>query len=449
MAEHHLLSLPTEILQSIYLHCFSPDLLHASPLLASALSTDRIYRLTFLHAFWRSPPLIFAGTQAQQAYEPGPYVRALFHPLPVLGSGTDDAQAQMIIQDIVLRYRWCTFYRVRRYFSAIINAVMNDLLFTLRLPLSPHDQSRLEPFIANLPATRSSLELSALNGTSVTLEYPRPFATAILMTYYGPDPRFNQDFSPNLTIAPTNIIAIPAHVLTGKSEWTAENIALLQMLASYVDLHTVHFALSALLEGMRNAVVQGNSDALLVLLWLGTRLAEYRDEDSMSRGDESPFEPPAELFCLVARRGGPALTASDRSEAVFEDTDISVKHFALLLRAHAESMPQHDADISRWAHDILTCQASSEPDRAFAQWVLDWSSRERESEYVFQRRRFGRREGGKVRRPLFRGGGVSRQRRAEGMAMRFLEICGGRVRGFGEEVEGIGVGLGGKGWWRV
>ena len=192
---------------------------------------------------------------------------------------------------------------------------------------------------------------------------------------------------------------------------------------------------------MRNAVVQGNSDALLVLLWLGTRLAEYRDEDSMSRGDESPFEPPAELFRLVARRGGPALT---RSEAVFEDTDISVKHSALLLRAHAESMPQHDADISRWAHDILTCQASSEPDRAFAQWVLDWSSRERESEYVFQRRRFGRREGGKVRRPLFRGGGVSRQRRGEGMAMRFVEICGGRVRGFGEEVEGIGAGLGGE-----
>ena len=43
----------------------------------------------------------------------------------------------------------------------------------------------------------------------------------------------------------------------------------------------------------------------------------------------------------------------------------------------------------------------------------------------------------KVQPPLFRAGGVSRRRRGEEMVKRFVELCGGQVERFGEEVEGI------------
>ena len=98
----------------------------------------------------------------------------------------------------------------------------------------------------------------------------------------------------------------------------------------------------------------------------------------------------------------------------------------------------HDTDITAWATHLFTCQESRDIDHTgFAQWVLDWSSQVRSS-HIWMRLGGPR----KVKRPLFRRGGVSRGRE-NGMARRFWEICGGRVEGFGKEVESVGRT---KGW---
>lgn len=260
------------------------------------------------------------------------------------------------------------------------------------------------------------------------------------MTYRGLDSRFDQRFKPNLTISPMSVLAIPEHLLTGRPKWTGEKVDFLQMLCSYVDLRLVRYEFSAFHEGIKSAVVQENHEALLVLLWQAVR--RYR---KVTAHDESPFELPAELFQLVARRGVLSLAAtSDRyssSEAMIDDTLISRKLFTLLLRAHAESMPQEDPDIIAWATDLLKCKESAKNDHAdFAQWVLDWGGQKRSSEYLFDRCRFTPRRGEqvKVRRPLFRGGSVSRQWIGSEMGKRFAEICGGRVESFEEEAARVG-----------
>lgn len=280
---------------------------------------------------------------------------------------------------------------------------------------------RFDYFIApNFPACCSTFQARALDGSHLTLEYPRRLATALLMTNLDrSDSRLDLNTTPNVKITPTKVLAIPNYVLVGKPEWTEEKVDLLQMLCSYVNLRSVQYELSAFNEGMKNAILQGNHDALLVLIWQADRLAEYK----VPRSDhENPFEPPAELFRLVARCGMRDLPSST-----------SVKLFTLLLRAHAESMPQHDTDITAWATHLFTCQDGRDIDHTnFAQWVLDWSSQVRSSYFV---KRFG--GPAKVKRPLFRRGGVSRGRENE-MARRFWEIDGVRGEGFGKDVERVG-----------
>ena len=351
-------------------------------------------------------------------------------------------------QKTVLAYRWCNFHRAKLYFSSVIEAVARDLFMTLDISLSSHDQIRFDSFIAQtLLASRSTFEATSLDGSHLTLEYPRRLATALLMTYHGgSDSRLDHNTTPNVTIRPTNVRAIPEPVLTGHPQWTEEKVDLLQMLCSYVNLRSVQYELSAFHEGMRNAIVQANHDALLVLLWQADRLVAYRPSHSHSH-DESPFEPPGELFRLVARRGM-------RDSAVLDEcsssengvaTSVSVKLFTLLLRVHAESMPRNDIDITRWAQQLLTCRDSSEPNPAgFARWVLDWGERESGSEFLYSRYAIAKSTmKRKVRRPLFRGGGVSRTRKDDEMVRRFVEICGRRVERFGEEVERIGRARGG------
>ena len=347
---------------------------------------------------------------------------------------SEDLLSQVQLQEIVLRYRWCGFRNTKRWLEEIMQAVMKDLLGTLDLPLSQHDQTRLASFIASLPASSSVFKAMALdNGSSINLQYPRPLATALYATYHGPDIRFDQDSSPNLTIAPITFLVLPPHVLMGKPKWSQEKIDELKMLSSHVNLRTVQYQLEAFHQGMTNAVVERHYDALLMLVWLATRLAE---SSNTTTDDDNPFEPPAELFRLVARRDLQAFIATgyglSGGGVGRGELEISIRLFTLLLRAHAESMPQNDPEIEAWANHLRTCQYTTGTEVAFATWVSDWSSKERCSEFIHGRYAVGRRQEGKVRRPIFQGGSISRE---EEMARRFNEILGGRVMRFGKEVE--------------
>ena len=439
----HLLSLPTEILQSIYLSCFSPNLPHASPVLTSALSNELIYKLTFLHAFWNKTLPIIVKTQPKQSYEPGPYVRSLFRPLPVpRAEADDDTQARKIeLQETVLAHRWCTFHRAKAYFSSALEAVTRDLFLTIDMPLSSQVQTRFDSFIAQYPlASPSTFDITALDGCQITLRCPHQCAPAVLVKYHGPDSRFDQRMDPNIWIEPTDVLVIPSHVLTGQPEWTGDKLCLLQTLCGYVNLRKVQYELSAFHEGMEHAIVQGNYEALLVLIWEATRLAEYKATTSR---DETPFKPPEELFRLIARRRVPRLGLSDGEAAgaeIVDDFSVDISLFTLLLRAHAESMPQNDPDITAWTTRLLTCLDESRKDRAisFAQWVTAWDKLDRSSEYIVDRYTLRRGEHEKVRRPLFRGGTVSRKRKEDEMGKRFVEICGGKLESFGKEMERLG-----------
>ena len=219
---------------------------------------------------------------------------------------------------------------------------------------------------------------------------------------------------------------LPQKILTGSRGWTEEEVDGLKLLSSHVNFRTVKYQLEAFHEGMRHATTQGNYEALLTLLWLATWLADYKVVNRRWV-DDGPFEPPQDMFRLVARQG---------LEEIADKSHNSIGLFMFLLRAHAESMPSHGSDIEAWAESIVTSNGSNDKDRAFASWVIGWSCQERCDELVPSRWGFGsgteRGLGEEVRRP-FSSRDISRERIGVGRA-RMVEVLGDRARRFEEEV---------------
>ena len=325
-----------------------------------------------------------------------------------------------------MRCRWCTFNNARRWLEELRLAVIEDLLSTFELLPSPDSQTRLDCFIAKWPATRATFVTSAFNGSELTLKICGPFASALSADYRVTDP---QGVRYNLTLTPTRFLVLPPHLLTGKPEWTREKVDSLQLFSSYVSLPAVKRQHEAFHEGMRNAIIQRHYDALLTLVWLGTLVVEFE----VGRGlvaatyDENPFKPPAEMFRLVAKQGmRPFAATSDKRSGYRvknDEAEISLWLFTLLLRAHAESMPQNDPDIKAWASHLSTCKDSDGTVKALAQWIADWKSS------------YGKLKQGDCREPLFRAGRVSSWKKDDKMGIRFEEILGGEVVGFEEQVE--------------
>ena len=424
----HLLSLPPEILQHIYIFSLSPNFPHASPYLAAVLSAPYLYRLTFLYAFWNSGPLQYVGmSHRPPLYNgPGSHLRRLFYPLsgPLSVIGINEKK-RIELQKSVMRCRWCTFDNARQWLEEIRLAVTEDVLTALDVLPSLDTQTRLDCLIAKWPASRATFVTSTFDGSELALKSSDPFVSALSADYRGPDP---EGVRLKMTLAPTTFFVLPPHLLTGKPEWTREKVDSLQLFSSYVSPHAVKCQREAFHEGMRNAIIQRHYDALLTLVWLGTRSVEFGVSEGLVAAtyDENPFKPPPELFRLVAKQGmrPSAATLNKRSgyQGKNDEVEISLWLFTLLLRAHAEAMPQNDPGIQAWANQLSTCRDSDGTVKALAQWVIDWKSS------------YGKFNPREWRQPLFRAGRLSRSRRDE-MGIRFEEILGGEVLGFEEQLE--------------
>ena len=319
-----------------------------------------------------------------------------------------------------MRCRWCTFDNAKRWLEEIALAVINDLLRTLCWISSPDTQTRLNCFIAKSAASGATLVVSGLDGSELTFESSGPFITVLEGTHRGPNPQGRRSF---IRLAPTTFLVLPPHFLTGKPVWTREKVDSLQLFSSHVSLPVMKPQHEAFHEGMRNAIIQRHYDALLTLVWLGTRMAEFGASQALVAAsyDENPFKPPREMFRLVAKQGMRPFAATSDEHSRYagknNEAEISLWLFVLLLRAHAEGMPQNDPDIEAWANQLSTCQDSDGTVRALAQWVVDWKSD------------YGKRNPGRFGQPFFREGRLSRRGKDHEMGIRFEEILGGEVLG--------------------
>ena len=206
---------------------------------------------------------------------------------------------------------------------------------------------------------------------------------------------------------------------------TEGKLNFLSVLSSYVNTSIEKHQLEDFHKCMRNAIVQDHYDALLTLLWLASRLSEQGKTWS---SDDSLFEPPEELFPLIARQGIRVLTGTLDG--------CSARFFKLLLHTHVESMPVNHSDIEEWASQLLTNETRGV--KAFATWILNWSKKKRCSGCIYRRSILQtgvKREIGTI---MFQGGCLSRSKRRENMAEKYKNTWRGGVPRLTEKVvEGV------------
>lgn len=123
-------------------------------------------------------------------------------------------------------------------------------------------------------------------------------------------------------------------------------------------MREVKCSTAALHAGTKNAILEGNATALLVLVWAEFRISQSRAPFP----HDAPYEIPPDLFRLAA--------SDARKDDACADA-VAISTFSLLLRTHAESMPNFDKTILAWASYLLSKPSS----QAFGQWLADVGSR--------------------------------------------------------------------------
>ncbi|MCJ1483171.1 hypothetical protein MMC06_003338 [Schaereria dolodes] len=420
-----LLLLPNELIQTIYLHCLEINMPRASPALGAALSSDVVFNLAILHAFW--------NRNATQSSEDtmGPNIRELFAPSEP-NNMKEEEQARM--QDTLLQYDWCTFGRLKRCFSLLMEAIMKDLLWKLAVPLQDDDEDRMKSLIKNLPERNTDFTAAGLDAPNThyfNLNYRHRLSAACLLTYHHLNSPFDPRIIPSIGIYPVQVFTMPERYMQGRP-WTDDRIDLFRMLSSG-PWRDIPYSKTAFHEGIKNAILEQNIAALLVLAWRADEFSR-RSMRVLTSSENLPYEPSGELFRLAA------LTQVKRGDSICDDDAISasISLFKLLIRLHAESMPRDDPDITAWASQLLTWNGGTDCDRMFGQWVLDCKEH-MEPEY---RRTKGERhhyyakpEDIPIRRlPMFFSGTGSPHRSADVMLRRFIQIEG-TVDLFEREVE--------------
>lgn len=102
-----------------------------------------------------------------------------------------------------------------------------------------------------------------LDGVSIGLDRSSVPACYACLTYLGPDPRFDPRRWDNLFLKPTEVVMLPDSCLRGDI-WTAPKLQKLRLLY-WARGEELKYSYDALYEGIKNAILQQNPMALIVL----------------------------------------------------------------------------------------------------------------------------------------------------------------------------------------
>ena len=117
-------SFPAELLEMIFLYSQNVNLPRASPFLAGSLSTERIYRLLILLAFWDDSGLdrkIMEKPMSNNGWDLNKNNDAIFRILRPLGSEYRrlSPNERGSLQSAILRCRWCSVERIQSQLPAL------------------------------------------------------------------------------------------------------------------------------------------------------------------------------------------------------------------------------------------------------------------------------------------------------------------------------------------
>lgn len=363
--------LPVELLEKIFLYALNVNFARCSPVLTAAVSSERVYRVLVLLAFWRDPlPSSPAFSATEVVENKGNDVVARI--LRPFDSAPLDEEERRMLQSAVLRCKWCTLDRVLRQLPDLMQLAVQRYWVNAGIQMQDDEQERLNQFLAE--KRHGDNDTRVFHGTG---QDQRPYALSInpLVCLSIASLDTNQPTPPAMTHYILNLREFPDTLLNPDPEYdnrtgfeNTHHLAFLETLRVASGFHrpetelmleahrTVNLSRDALQQGVRTALLQGNSEVLATLLKIDeyfVRCEQVANADTNNTHDNI-IQPP---YILPATHYRTALQTSPLNPTLFQH----------LLRANAESLPPDDATITQWAMETA--------DPALGQWLLDFMLR--------------------------------------------------------------------------
>lgn len=322
-------SLPTEILEQIFLLSLNFNLPRVSPYLAGKLSREGIYKTLILMAFWEdNAPFVRPVEEEDGGFlrQFGPYEYS-----PMEESEQEELQAA------VLNSRWCTVARLRKYLPKLDDVFLERYWF---------GQGALGAGAAADKSSRDHIKAALMDPLACTLknmptrygEMELLISANFIRIYKGH--RLVQDFMR----APA-IRRIPDELIYPK-EYTESSLEMLEFLIGCVELRREEYPVrgglprlnvsqEALDKGIHHAIVNGNYRVLRALVEVH-ELAWWGDTEPLRYewGDVTHHTISLHHFETAAEKCND-LTA-----------------MKILARSSAESCPILETWFKFWANDV-------------------------------------------------------------------------------------------------
>lgn len=371
--------LPVELLERIFLYALEVNFCRASPFLASAVSSERIYRTLIRLAFFKDAedgrhclPEPGSGKHVKIARE---RIAEALKPADYKTMRLDEAD-RADLQAMILRCRWCTKKRILVQLPALAqmntwkNWVGSGIVIS-----DPAQQATLDDFLS-------------VRGQDTLQTFPTSYITPIEGT--GPDGNpYSMSINPLLWInifrwskerasfgpSVMNIRVIPDYLLRGRRTddgkgwyFPEEDIDFLELFRQEYGTsgtgHDVSLSRDALQSGIETAITTRNMRALRSLLKV--------DEFFFRR--RSTHDPPPGY---INQHTGQyyAIPENHFLQAIRLPMPDAMYFFIMLLRCNAESVPPDSSELTQWAMDLSNYRESDDIDevvQSFGKWLLDF-----------------------------------------------------------------------------
>ncbi|KAJ5924129.1 hypothetical protein N7466_008316 [Penicillium verhagenii] len=385
-------ALPVELIEKIFLA--SPDvninLPRASPVLAAALSSERVYRLLILYAFWEDPTTDqtdYPQDHPGSSYRGSPTIRNAFKPLDYVKLNWSQREN---LQRLVFSCIWCTMDRILNQVPTLINLTIQRQWLDEGVKMDPVEREELQRFMDR--KQDSKLEFNGSGPTTTQILERTGMSYSLFTQAYNHHPNMPKN-SYKLLITPMadveithtrsgivlnwpalNVCYFPKKLLRGsKTGFTPKDVAFLEMLrissANFKRSNTkcapctlTNMDRSTLMEGVTKAIQTQNYNAMISLLKLDEFIFRWKYANN---GEPVFYTIPSKHFEHVTRVGR-------------DKPHLNQAFFEALVRTSAESVPSDSADITQWIIDNVERfqrdpNAYNRRAALFSKWLSDFT----------------------------------------------------------------------------
>ncbi|RJE26110.1 hypothetical protein PHISCL_01553 [Aspergillus sclerotialis] len=328
-------SLPVELIERIFLYALNVNFPRASVVLNAAVSSERVYRVLVLLAFWDDSA---AGDNVGGA-ERGGNGEVIERILRPLDYSPLDEEERGELQRTVLRCRWFSVNRLLDLLPDLMSLVIQRHWIHAGIRMEDDKREALNRFLGKEEDIRVFEGVDTDNNHwTLSVE---PLVSVTIR---------NEVTGQQQTHRVLSLKGLPEKLLQGENGFSEDDSTFLEILrigsrfnrSDQLDTGGVSLSREAIQQGIHSALIEKNPRVLVTLL----KIDEYFIR-SQNANNPNPL---------------PYALPSDHFRTAVQSSPVDPTFFQLLLRTSAESVPGDDSEITQWAMDL---------GNSLGDWLLD------------------------------------------------------------------------------